>query len=617
MLFKRIFLLFLLLLVASGLSAQNVSSSLNKYLSGFIASKKDDSDLKKDTLSTKNITVSGASVYIPKVIADSLELIKRKADSLERKLALRDSIRIRDSLAKVKKDTVSAVVIAKTSTEAFKKQVSSNPSVAEVPKKDLTEDEWQKEFYITDANAYKAKHELLSEHKIFGWHPYWMGTAYKSYNYSLLSMIAYYSYELNPVTGKYYTIHDWETTPMIDSAQANNVKVLLTVTNTGREHNAIFFANENLQQKELITNLITLLRLRNADGVNIHFEDVPMGSRNAMTNFMIDVSTSLKAVNPAYIVTLSLPIKDIEGIYDVRQLNSYVDNYLVLGYEFYGKYSQVAGPISPLASGNIWWDYNLTGAILEYKAAGIQLKKVLLALPYYGAEWQTTDLTFPSRAESFVKYVMFKEIRDKFGALSCCEDPVSSSKFHVYRDHENRYRQVWYEDSVTLNKKYQFVKDQGLGGVGIWALGYDNGYDDLWKLLARQFAKPIDKKKEASSMSTSMVRKTLDATLRVIRNPGTVLRTPTVFVTLFGSLMGASVAGILVLIRYGCQLKQLMRVGMQSVITLFIIIAIALLFFAFRVAEMRELAFLFAGLLIGVLIFFIYSRQFLLEKDVP
>lgn len=118
-------------------------------------------------------------------------------------------------------------------------------------------------------------------------------------------------------------------------------------------------------------------------------------------------------------------------------------------------------------------------------------------------------------------------------------------------------------------------------------------------------------------MSTSMVRKTLDATLRVIRNPGTVLRTPTVFVTLFGSLMGASVAGILVLIRYGCQLKQLMRVGMQSVITLFIIIAIALLFFAFRVAEMRELAFLFAGLLIGVLIFFIYSRQFLLEKDVP
>ncbi|MGE3801987.1 MAG: hypothetical protein AB7H80_13280, partial [Candidatus Kapaibacterium sp.] len=28
-----------------------------------------------------------------------------------------------------------------------------------------------------------------------------------------------------------------------------------------------------------------------------------------------------------------------------------------------------------------------------------------------------------------------------------------------------------------------------LGGVGIWALGYDNGYTELWELLGMKFGK--------------------------------------------------------------------------------------------------------------------------------
>ncbi|GAB4477536.1 MAG: hypothetical protein OHK0057_27360 [Thermoflexibacter sp.] len=596
--------------------AQNVSSSLNKYLGSFYTNK--NKETPKDTVSTiKNgVTISGTTVVIPKNVADSLTLIKLKADSLEKLIIKRDSIQIKDSLAKLQKDTVSALLVAKSNTEAFRKQLSGS-KLEEAPKKDLREEEWQKEYLITEKNAYKAKHELLPQYKVFGWHPYWMGTAYKSYNYDLLSMVAYFSFELNPHTGQYYSIHDWETTPLVDSAKAHNTKVLLTISSFGRENNAIFLANQNQQQKTLINTIITLLRLRNADGVNINFEDIPLGSKEAMTNFMIDLSTSLKALNTNYIITLSLPVKDIEGVYDVKQLNNYTDHFIIMGYEFYGKYSQVAGPLSPLGSGAIWWEYNLAAVVLEYKASGIDLKKSILALPYYGAEWQTSDLTFPSKVEHFVRYVSFKEIRDRFGVLPCCEELASNSKFHVYRDEQNRYRQVWYEDSVTLYKKYNFIKEQGLGGVGIWALGYDNGYDDLWKTLYRAFAKQPDLQKQASGITNNMLRRGMDIALRVARNPSAVLRNPVVFVSTFGSLLGLSVAGILILIRYGCQLKQLMKIGAQSIITLLIIIAIALLFFAFRVAEMREIAFLLGGLLLGVLIFFIYSRRFLLEKDMP
>ena len=33
------------------------------------------------------------------------------------------------------------------------------------------------------------------------------------------------------------------------------------------------------------------------------------------------------------------------------------------------------------------------------------------------------------------------------------------------------------------------AKDKNLRGVGIWALGYDKGYQDLWNLLGEEFPK--------------------------------------------------------------------------------------------------------------------------------
>jgi len=42
---------------------------------------------------------------------------------------------------------------------------------------------------------------LDSNHVVFGWHPYWMGNSFKTYNYNLLSHISFYGYIINPNTG--------------------------------------------------------------------------------------------------------------------------------------------------------------------------------------------------------------------------------------------------------------------------------------------------------------------------------------------------------------------------------------------------------------------------------
>ncbi|QHT66033.1 hypothetical protein GXP67_04770 [Rhodocytophaga rosea] len=499
---------------------------------------------------------------------------------------------------------------------AFKKRLVNVRKTAITD--NLSEEGWQKKFLITEENAYKKQHILDPAKKVFGWHPYWMGTAYKSYNFSLLSAVAYFSYELNPASGNYTSIHDWKTTALIDSAHQHNCKVLLSVSNTGYKNNSTFLSNLNAQ-RNFINTLIPLLSERNGDGVHIDFEQIPANKRQAFTNFIIDLSNSLRAVRKDYMITLAIPPIDFENVYEVKQLNNYIDLYVALGYEFYGTGSSVAGPLAPVTSGQFWWLYNLERVVDEYLISGIPPAKFLLAVPYYGAEWQTNDLKFPSPAKRFIQYPMYRSIRKTHGSMPCCVDQPSMSKVYVYRDNNNNYRQIWYEDSLSLSMKYDWVNGKKLGGIGIWALGYDNGYDELWKVIAAKFTakeKPVAAK-NASKLNTGAFNRFLNLATRVLTNPKSLLTNPRSLVSIFGLIFGVSVTGVLVLFRYGYRIKRLTGLMIKGGVALSVLVLIALVFFAFKFTDVNEITFLLLGFLIGAIIFYLFSRPFLSEKDLP
>jgi spore germination protein YaaH len=67
-------------------------------------------------------------------------------------------------------------------------------------------------------------------------------------------------------------------------------------------------------------------------------------------------------------------------------------------------------------------------------------------------------------------------------------DPKSESSYLVFKDSNNGYRQIYFEDEKSLTIKYDWIKKNKISGVGIWALGYDNGYPELWDLLKEKFS---------------------------------------------------------------------------------------------------------------------------------
>jgi len=247
------------------------------------------------------------------------------------------------------------------------------------------------------------------------------------------------------------------------------------------------------------------------------------------------------------------------------------------------------------------------------------MKKLLLGVPYYGAEWITENLKFPSTSRGFVDYLSYRESkrlarRAEDGDL----DGSSMSKFYAYSDGNSNYRQMWFEDSTTLAAKYDWIKNKKIGGVGIWALGYDNGHDELWKLLAEKFAYSEEEveKIERNRRKISF-RKIMRYAKRLIKNPKSIIRRPRAFLRLFGAFAGVSVIGLFIVIRYSKKFKRLFKLILKGGIAAIVIVTLASIFIFLRYFELKELLFLIGGFLLGLILFLFFSRRYISEKDLP
>lgn len=354
-------------------------------------------------------------------------------------------------------------------------------------------DSIQKVYYVRDRKYRKIK----PENEVFGWHPYWMGSAWKSYPFELLSTISYFSYKLDPKTGSYTNpeqIQEWRKTAMIDSAKLKKTKVLLTVSSHGYKNNNSFLGDQS-KWSTMIDSLTNLLKYRDADGVDINFEGLPYLKRGSFNRFIQALRKRLNQniTNKTPIISMTLPAVDSREIFDVLHLNKFVDLFVIMGYD-YNTGPQLQGAVAPLLpfeTENI----SLNNTLKYYLDIGIDPKKTILALPYYGSMWEGTLSEDGSTSSMFERKVTYREIRSLFNEdfitrnkLTPVLEKKSMTNYFNINYPDNTSKEVWFDDDYTLGKKYDFALTNKLKGVGIWALGYDNGYNELWDVIENKFA---------------------------------------------------------------------------------------------------------------------------------
>lgn len=342
-------------------------------------------------------------------------------------------------------------------------------------------------YYVKNENVRK----LDPKYEVFGWHPYWMGDAWKSYSFDLISTLAYYAYKVDPATGSYSNptqIKEWQTTPLLDSAQAANTKVLLTVANHGPAQNKQFL-NNPAAWTTLIDSVAALINLRSADGVDINFEGIEYRDRWAFVQFVEELRQGLNlkvsgSVNPY--LSLTLPAGANSESYEIKSLSRHVDLLVIMGYEYNGE-SHVTGAVAPLRSESSN-GISLQNTVEYYVDNGLKPEQAVLALPYYGAQWNGVLNAKGLYDTYFDRDVTFREIMTLYSSqYTPTLDVTSMTKYHFIEFQDSTSMEIWFDDAYTLKRKYDFALSRDFKGIGIWALGYDNGYTELWDLLNTTF----------------------------------------------------------------------------------------------------------------------------------
>ena len=322
--------------------------------------------------------------------------------------------------------------------------------------------------------------------EVMGWHPHWMEESYKYYNYNLLSKVSYYSYNINPVTGgcaNQDIVDQLKASSLMDSTSKNGVEGFISVTSFGRESNHTFLI-ESIRQSVFADEIIALLDEFSGKmhGIDLNFEQLHSSDRDRFTSFIKYLYNRLNT--KGYQLILDVPYFNDSSIFDYAELRGHVDLFNVMGYDFSGEYSTYPGSIAPLRG--LSNQPSLETAVNDLLNIGIDGQQIILSLPLYGVTWDITRLDL-GEISFYERSLPYYEIRSKYVTqYNPFFDPLTSS-FFIILEEDRVKKMCWYENEISLDLKFQWLLAKNLKGVGLWALGYDQGAPEIWKAIDDNF----------------------------------------------------------------------------------------------------------------------------------
>ncbi|MFI5149976.1 MAG: glycosyl hydrolase family 18 protein [Bacteroidia bacterium] len=324
--------------------------------------------------------------------------------------------------------------------------------------------------------------------RVFGWFPYWQSSTYTHFQWNLLSDLCYFDYTVTPSTGANSNgSYAWRTDPGVTAALSNGVKAEITITLFS---SFTTFFGSSTAMTTCINNCVSELNARpGAKGINVDFEGMASTDKANFTAFIHQLNTALKAANPNYEVSICLYAVDWGPVFNIPALNPDVALYIIMGYDYYYGGSATAGPSGPLYDFQTGYNYDQSKSITAYLKAGVPLSKLCLGVPYYGESWPTSTGTAPSSTTGTGSSLIYNTFRtNASGYYSTFRwEPNSFTPYYPYQI-SGAWHQAWIDNAYSYGKRYDVVNQRGIAGIGIWAMGYDDGYPELWTTIQNKFS---------------------------------------------------------------------------------------------------------------------------------
>lgn len=349
----------------------------------------------------------------------------------------------------------------------------------------------------------KIQKEKVTHGEVIGFLPYWL-TSKADLDYSdYITNLTYFSLSIdedgtiqkyvNPGEYEpgYYALINGKADDHLQSAKEKGLSLSISVFSGDDTTIETILEKPEESAKNLLGETQEIMQQYYFTELNLDIEYVGNATPELRQKYADFVKAVRKNMNSEIIKVLSIDVSASSFVKETNLIDPslivpLVDKLIIMAYDFHYTGSFVTGPVAPGEGAGTVSEFD-TQTTIETTLAITPLDKIVLGFPTYGYEWEsigndprsavipTTGMTISNlRAEEFLS---------SCSTCSAVFDETDKENYIIYKDQRTgTYHHIFYPDEKSTEYKVGLAQSYSLGGVAIWALGYEG--DTILKPLS-------------------------------------------------------------------------------------------------------------------------------------
>ena len=310
--------------------------------------------------------------------------------------------------------------------------------------------------------------------RVVGYYPQWVQSEFPVSNIDL-SVVTHvnHAFAWPDENGNIESYNNMFNISNADIIHNGGRKFLLSLGGWGNDVGFATVASSLDLRTIFIDNLIQICDTYGYDGIDIDWEyPFSESDRENLNSLISEMDAAFNSHNPNLLITMAIPISNWAGQwYDFNFLKSYIDFFNAMTYDIHGGWSAHAGhnsPLYPSPTDDPDGSCN-TGINYLHYTRGIPTSQINLGMPFWGKKYTATNINQPFTGD--VIDMRYSEIPVLIG--NGWTNQWDSNAFCPYLIKDDQSKIITYDNQLSIGYKCDYAKSKNLGGVMIWALGYD------------------------------------------------------------------------------------------------------------------------------------------------
>ncbi len=332
----------------------------------------------------------------------------------------------------------------------------------------------------------------IAKPQIIGFLPYWLlDKADKEYS-SYITTLSYFGLAVD-VDGKpIFLANSQEEDPgwtalksdrfaaLQQDAKKKGVNASLLVHSADEEKIVQLLLEPEQAARALVEEVAPIMRSHGFTDLNLDIESFLPASESARARYTQFARTVARGIRDADLGTITIEIAPImltgEYLIDPAEIGNIADYIVMMTYDYHYLGSYTAGPVAPLAGGGDVFEFDVETAV-AHAVKVIPKEKLLLGIPLYGYQWETiSDAPGAPTIPGGGSTASSRRVAQLLSQCATCSASFDA-RFMEPRVvvAEGPYvKQIYYENEQAVEAKVALAQRYGLGGVALWALGYED-----------------------------------------------------------------------------------------------------------------------------------------------